>query len=70
MARFILDVANVNENDIEKILSEVLKRIGEEDINYGIAEITCIEDTNESQFYNDLELNVLTPRQIEFFNSI
>lgn len=69
MARFILDVANCDRGDIEKIF-EVLDR--DEFLSRKNATIKCIDETNDNQFYTEYETNTneLSEKQIENFKKI
>ena len=64
MARFILDVANLDKDGVKKVLTEwgVEFSIG------NMVAITCIDETNENQFYNDESLNFLSKEQINKYN--
>lgn len=73
MARFILDIAGIDPKDIKKICVAVCDRIGDEDINYGIATMNCIDPTDTNQFYNEFEngeTNELSQQQIDNFKRI
>ena len=61
MARFILDIANLNESEIKEIMNLITK-------NYfanKIVSIYCIDRTNENQFYEDTFKNNLSKKQIK-----
>tara|TARA_R110000772_G_scaffold258103_1_gene375173 strand:+ start:260 stop:688 length:429 start_codon:yes stop_codon:yes gene_type:complete len=61
MARFILDIANIN-------TSEEMNDLRERLINHlidKIATLNCIDDGNENQFHDDESLNVLSDAQIK-----
>lgn len=69
MARFILDVANCDKNDIEKVF-EILDR--DKFLSLKIATIKCIDETNDNQFYTEYEdnTNELSEEQINNFKKI
>ena len=69
MARFILDVANCDKNDIEKVF-EILDR--DKFLSLKIATIKCIDETNDNQFYTEYENNTneLSEEQINNFKKI
>lgn len=62
MARFILDVANCDSEKVTKVLYELLE---DTFLNSEIASITCIDETNNNQFYDKREKNKLSEEQIE-----
>ena len=64
MARFILDVANLDRDGIKKVLTNCC----DESLMGGMVTITCVEETNENQFYNDVSLNFLSKDQISKYN--
>ncbi len=64
MARFILDIGNVEESQIE-IVSEKIRNLFSEDI----VNIVCVDITNENQFHsNHTEKNNLNDIQMRNFN--
>ncbi len=62
MARFILDVANCNENDIKKVLNLVETTF----LSSTVCRIACIDETNENQFHDSME-DQLSTKQIDNF---
>ena len=64
MARFILDVANLDRDGIKKVLT----KCSNESLMGDMVTITCIDETNENQFYNDGSLNFLSKDQINKYN--
>lgn len=67
MARFILDVANLTETEIEEVISEVVSSI--EMIGHGVITMNCIDSTNKNQFHtSDDGVNNLTEAQINTHN--
>ena len=64
MARFILDVANLDKDGIKKVLTNCC----DESLMGNMVFITCIDETNENQFYNDESLNFLSKEQINKYN--
>tara|TARA_B110001454_G_C12701774_1_gene426861 strand:- start:442 stop:663 length:222 start_codon:yes stop_codon:yes gene_type:complete len=64
MARFILDVANLDEEGIKKVLTNC----ADESLMGNMVTITCIDETNENQFYNDESQNFLSKEQINKYN--
>ncbi len=75
MARFIVDIANIAEKDIKNICKTICDRIGEDDINYGIVTVNCIDKTDNNQFYNGGDYdygntNELSQEQIDNFKQV
>ena len=64
MARFILDVANLDKDGIKKVLTTC----ADESLMGNMVTITCVEETNENQFYNDESRNFLSKEQINKYN--
>ena len=64
MARFILDIANLNKEQIKVFQQELIEELIAE-----IVTITCIDETNSHQFNEDKTLNTLSKEQIEAFNN-
>ena len=65
MARYILDIANIEK---EETSDDVMKKIL--DVLYDkIARIDCIDITNENQFYDEWQNNMLTEKQIRRCNT-
>tara|TARA_B110000196_G_scaffold57320_1_gene47499 strand:+ start:255 stop:503 length:249 start_codon:yes stop_codon:yes gene_type:complete len=65
MARFILDVANLDEEGVKKVLTNCC----DESLMGNMTTITCIDKTNENQFYNDESQNYLSEEQVHNYNS-
>jgi hypothetical protein len=65
MARFILDVANLDEEGVKKVLTNCC----DESLMGNMVTITCIDKTNENQFYNDESQNYLSKEQVHNYNS-
>ena len=65
MARYILDIANIeNEETSDDVMKKKL------DVLYDkIARIDCIDITNENQFYDEWQNNMLTEKQIRRCNT-
>lgn len=65
MARYILDIANIeNEETSDDVMKKIL------DVLYDkIARIDCIDITNENQFYDEWQNNMLTEKQIRRCNT-
>ena len=63
MARFILDVANCDKKEANKIMERVVEELGDK-----ITSITLVDVSNDNQFYEDARKNVLTKKQINNFN--
>ena len=61
--RFILDIANKTESKPE--MEKIIDFLSDE-----IATIHCIDQTNENQFYDEQEKNILTQKQIKTYNDI
>jgi hypothetical protein len=61
--RFILDIANKTESKPE--MEKIIDFLSDE-----IATIHCIDQTNENQFYDEQEKNILTDKQIKTYNDI
>ena len=64
MARFILDVANI-ENNTKEFMDEFIEKLSDK-----VATITCIDKSNDNQFYDDNDGhgyvdNMITKKQIE-----
>ena len=73
MARFIVDIANIDPKKVKDICVAICDRMGEEDLDYGVVTALCIDDTNTNQFYNSDDIeggnsNKLTLPQIIKFN--
>ena len=64
MARFILDIANVE--DIHGLMKDLLEYTFLAD---KVTSITCIEKTNANQFDNSGTDNVLSQEQIDSYNN-
>ena len=62
MARFILDVANCDKKEANKVMERVVEELGDK-----IASITLVDVSNDNQFYEDARKNVLTKKQINNF---
>lgn len=62
MARFILDVANCDKEEANKIMERVVEELGDK-----IASITLVDVSNDNQFYEDASKNVLSEKQINNF---
>ena len=62
MARFILDIGNLDRANIQEAMINVIDLLGE-----GVATIECIDNTNHGQFHGDERRNYLTTKQIENF---
>jgi hypothetical protein len=67
MARFILDVANLDSKGIAEVL-DVIER--DPFLAKGVTSIRCIDETNDNQFYSwdtgtTPMMNVLSEKQIE-----
>jgi|TARA_R110000803_G_scaffold169383_1_gene232382 hypothetical protein len=65
MARFILDVANLDEEGVKKVLTNC----ADESLMGSMVTVTCIDKTNENQFYNDETQNFLSKNQVNTYNS-
>lgn len=63
MARFILDVANCDKEEANKIMERVVEELGDK-----IASITLVDVSNDNQFHEDATKNVLSEKQINNFN--
>jgi len=66
MARFILDVANLSEKQIDSVINELINNTPI--ISEGISTIVCVDNTNDNQFYDDCKKNNLSEKQIKNFN--
>lgn len=69
MARFVLDVANINKEEAQIIMERVCNELSDEIVTIILADVT-----NENQFYNqddieDGKTNALTQDQIDAFNN-
>jgi hypothetical protein len=67
MARFILDMANLDSKGIAEVL-DVIER--DPFLAKGVTSIRCIDETNDNQFYSwdtgtTPMMNVLSEKQIE-----
>ena len=68
MARFILDVANLTEEEVDKVVSEVCSNLEYE--GFPLVTIRCIDTSNDNQFHSDGSgTNVLTEAQINSHNT-
>lgn len=63
MARFIVDVANVESEDIKNINIAITNGI-EDNTSYGIITANCIDETNDNQFMEFEDDNYLSAEQI------
>jgi hypothetical protein len=63
MARFILDVANCDKEEANKVMERVVEELGDK-----IASITLVDVSNDNQFHEDATKNVLSEKQINNFN--
>jgi hypothetical protein len=76
MARFILDIANLEENKVKAIcefVCDALLNAEDSAKNSGIITINCIDKTNDNQFHNEFEdgeTNELSVTQIENFKKV
>ena len=66
MARFILDVASVDSEKAKKIIKDLLN---DTFLAKEVVTITCIDETNNNQFYEETKNNTLTKEQIENYNN-
>jgi hypothetical protein len=66
MARFILDVANLSEKQIDSVINELINNTPI--ISEGISTIVCVDNTNDNQFYDDCKKNNLSEKHIKNFN--
>ncbi len=65
MARYILDIANIeNEETSDDVMKKILDVLHDK-----IARIDCIDITNENQFYDEWQNNMLTEKQIHRCNT-
>lgn len=60
--RFILDIANKTDSKPE--MKKIIDFLSNE-----IATINCIDKTNENQFYDQTEKNILSKKQIRTYNN-
>lgn len=60
--RFILDIANKTDSKPE--MKKIIDFLSDE-----IATINCIDKTNENQFYDQTEKNILSKKQIRTYNN-
>jgi len=63
MARFILDIANLDSEKVDKVM-EAICELGSGEI----LTIHCIDETNENQFHEDSIDNALSEKQITSYN--
>ena len=63
MARFILDVANCDKKEANKVMERVVEELGDK-----IASITLVDVSNDNQFHEEASKNVLSEKQINNFN--
>tara|TARA_R110002051_G_scaffold173431_1_gene243760 strand:+ start:291 stop:500 length:210 start_codon:yes stop_codon:yes gene_type:complete len=66
MARFILDVANLSEKQIDSVMNELINNTPI--VSDGISTIVCVDNTNDNQFYDDCKKNNLSEKHINNFN--
>lgn len=64
MARFILDIANLSDEQILNAMNTV-----QDTFSDTVCSICCIDKSNEGQFYSDDEIYALTDKQIQKFNN-
>jgi len=63
MARYILDIANIeNEETSDDVMKKILDVLHDK-----VARIDCIDITNENQFHDEWQHNILTEKQIKNF---
>ena len=72
MARFIVDVGNLDPKDIKAINELICDSILSKGYS-GLITSNCVDDTNENQFYHEFdnnETNELSKKQIENFKAV
>lgn len=62
MARFILDVANCNDEDIKKVLGLINNTF----LSSVVSRMVCIDNTNNNQFHDSID-DQLSQEQIDNF---
>lgn len=62
MARFIIDIANLSEIEIDNFMEELTDNTNK------IITIHCIEKTNDNQFHERNYRNRLSEKQIQNYN--
>jgi len=65
MARFILDVANLDPRHCREFMQKVVEANSKE-----VLTISCVDDSNQSQFHTDETKNRLTSDQWKKYNRI
>ena len=65
MARFILDVANLDPREAREFMQKIVENHSKE-----ILTISCVDDSNHSQFHTDETKNRLTSDQWKTYNRI
>lgn len=72
MARFILDVANLNPRKVKEVCEAVCEALNT-DLTDGVITVNCIDITNANQFHSEFEngeSNELTEDQIFTFKQV
>jgi hypothetical protein len=64
MARFIIDIANLSEIEIDNFMEELTDNTNK------IITINCIEKTNDNQFHEENHRNRLSEKQIQNYNKL
>ncbi len=62
MARFIIDIANLSEIEIDNFMEELTDKTNK------VITIYCIEKTNDNQFHERNYRNRLSEKQIQNYN--
>jgi len=73
MARFIVDIANVDVDVIPDVMDMITEVAADNNNTQGIVTVYCIDETNENQFNVQLDngkSNELTEKQIQRFKEV
>jgi len=73
MARFIVDIANVDVDVIPDVMDMITEVAAYNNNTQGIVTVYCIDETNENQFNVQLDngkTNELTEKQIQRFKEV
>jgi len=72
MARFIVDVANVDNDAIKDVINLMVTTLDNNKKSSGIITVHCIDETNTNQFYDKTNdhSNELTLEQIQRFKEV
>ena len=70
MARFIVDVANIDADKVKEINELIVDSLNENELTNGLITSICIDPSNKNQFHEDKDKNILSEEQINNFTLI